>query len=195
MSDRFGRKIPILYGIVLIVIGAAIQGASQNYAMLVCARLIVGFASITLQGASPILIAELAYPTHRGKLTTLANSFYFFGGVIAAWVTFGTSTLLTEWAWRLPSILQAVVPLMQLCVLYFIPESPRYAHYGPISSWEISNLMFRWLVNQDRVEEARAILIQYHTDGDEASVLVEHELQEIIETIRIEKESEHNNIG
>lgn len=51
-----------------------------------------------------------------------------------------------------------------------LPESPRY------------------LVSKDRDEEARALLIKYHAEGDENSVLVQAEIAQIRETIRTEME-------
>lgn len=79
-------------------------------------------------------------------------------------------------AWRIPSILQAGYPIIQLIFIWWVPESPR------------------WLVAQDRAPEAAAILSYYHsgqTNPDEAhSPLVSRELAEIIQSIQIEKEAE-----
>ena len=47
LSDKFGRKFPIYLGLVGIVIGAALQAASQSYAMLV---LIISCDSAPLTG-------------------------------------------------------------------------------------------------------------------------------------------------
>lgn len=51
-----------------------------------------------------------------------------------------------------------------------LPESPRY------------------LVSKDREEEAAAILIKYHAEGDANSLLVQAEIAQIRETIRVEME-------
>lgn len=76
MSDRFGRKVPFLIGLVGCMIGAAIQAASQNLPMFIVARLVLGISTAHIAQPSPILITELAYPTHRGKITALYNTFY-----------------------------------------------------------------------------------------------------------------------
>ena len=46
-----------------------------------------------------------------------------------------------------------------------------------------------WLVAQDRTPEALAILAKYHAGGDTNSPLVLRELAEIVEAIRLEKET------
>lgn len=47
----------------------------------------------------------------------------------------------------------------------------------------------RWLLSKDRIDEARAILVKYHANGDENNEFVNAEIYEIHETLRLEKES------
>lgn len=126
LCDKFGRRPSIIFGLTFIIIGAALQSASQSYSMLVVSRLILGFASPVSQSIAPILIAELAYPTHRGKVTTMCNSVFFMGSTIAAWAVFGCGFIQSHWSWRLPALLQGLTPLLQLCLFWLVPESPRY---------------------------------------------------------------------
>jgi MFS family permease len=125
LSDRYGRKVPMLIGLTLMLVGPAIQASSQNLPMFVVSRGIIGFATVFVALPSPILITELAYPTHRGKITALFNTFFYFGAIAAAWSTYGTFKLQSTWAWRIPSALQSAIPCMQLLGFYFVPESPR----------------------------------------------------------------------
>jgi MFS family permease len=76
VSDRFGRTRPLFLGLILLGIGAALQGAAQNLAMFMVSRCLLGFATSFIGQPSPILITELAYPTHRAKITALYNTFY-----------------------------------------------------------------------------------------------------------------------
>lgn len=77
--DRFGRKPVLLSGIVIICVAAAIQGASVNLAMFIFSRLLVGFGGMFSAQPSPMLIAELAYPTHRGKYTSAYWTVFYLG--------------------------------------------------------------------------------------------------------------------
>ena len=125
ISDRYGRRVPLFIGLAILVIGAAIQAASQNLAMFIFCRGFIGAGTVFIALPSPILVTELAYPTHRGKVTALFNTFYYFGAIFAAWCTYGTFKLQSTWAWRIPSALQAGIPALQLLGIYFLPESPR----------------------------------------------------------------------
>uniref|UniRef100_A0A8H7N8P6 Major facilitator superfamily (MFS) profile domain-containing protein n=1 Tax=Bionectria ochroleuca TaxID=29856 RepID=A0A8H7N8P6_BIOOC len=89
-SNRFGRKKALCLAFIITVIGAVIQAVSINLGLLIFARFILGFGCGVMSQPSPILLAELAYPTQRGKITALYHCFYFIGAIAAAWITFGT---------------------------------------------------------------------------------------------------------
>ena len=125
LSDRYGRRVPMLAGLICMTLFAILQTASQNIAMFIVSRFLIGASTILCAQPSPILITELAYPTHRGKLTALYNSSFFIGAIIAAWGTYGTFRLNSTWSWRIPSALQAALPLLQLAFFWALPESPR----------------------------------------------------------------------
>lgn len=125
LGDRFGRRVPMMIGLVGMIVFAAVQTASQNVGMFVVSRFLIGASTIMVAQPSPILITELAYPTHRGKLTALYNSSFFFGAIIAAWGTYGTFKLNSTWSWRIPSAIQAAMPIIQLLFIWALPESPR----------------------------------------------------------------------
>jgi len=170
LGDRFGRRIPFYFGLVILITGAIIQATSHNVPQFIISRLIVGFGTSFINQPSPILISELAYPTHRGRITSLYFSTYYVGSIVAAWTTYGTfHHVHSNWSWRIPSAVQAGIPFLQLCFAWCVPESPR------------------WLVKKGRVEEARRLLTHYHAGGDEHSALVEFEMREIEESVEIEK--------
>lgn len=74
LADRFGRKPTIAVGALACVAFAIMQGMSRDIETFIAARAILGFFTSFLAQPSPIIITELAYPTHRGKLTALYNT-------------------------------------------------------------------------------------------------------------------------
>ena len=57
-------------------------------------------------------------------------------------------------AWRLPTILQCALPAMSMALVLFLPESPR------------------WLMAQNREDEAAAIFTKYHGNSRIANFAV-----------------------
>ncbi|KAK9476947.1 general substrate transporter [Lipomyces japonicus] len=171
ISDRYGRRVALFIGASIVILGAAIQGAAQSYGMFFAARLLIGLGGTISIVPAPSLLSECAYPTHRSILTTSYNIMWYMGATIAAWITYGTYFMGEDstWAWRIPSLLQGFFPLCQIIMCFFIPESPRY------------------LIYQDRIDEARKFFVKYHAEGDNSSVLVDYELTEIIQTLQAEK--------
>ena len=139
--------------------------------MYIFARLILGFGIPACIVAGSSLIGELGYPKERPILTSLFNVSYFVGQVIAAGIVFGTNSLKSDWAWRIPSFLQLAPSLLQIVFVLFLPESPR------------------WLVSHDRIEEAEAILVKYHAEGNPESEFVKGEIEQIRTTIQLENEA------
>jgi sugar porter (SP) family MFS transporter len=171
LADRFGRKLPIAIGCVIMIGGAAIQGAANSYGMFAGGRVLLGFGNSLAQICSPMLLTEIAHPQHRGRLTTVYNCLWNVGALIVSWLAFGTSFVPNEWSWRVPALLQALPSLIQGTFIYWVPESPRYH------------------IAKDRHDVALKMLAKYHANGDENNATVQFEFQEIKETLRLEFEA------
>lgn len=124
-SDRYGRRIVLLSGLVGVILATVIQATATTLAQFIVSRAVVGAAGMFVVQPSPMLIAELAYPTHRGKYTSAFWTMYYLGAILAAWATFGTQNHSGNWSWKIPTILQAGYPLVQLACFWTLPESPR----------------------------------------------------------------------
>lgn len=168
MVDRQGRRASIIFGCGLMLIGATLQGASQNLPMFLSARLILGFGAPFSIVGSASLIGELSHPKERAVMTSLFNGFFGIGTIIIAGITLVTYDMQSDWGWRIPSLLQATPSVMQLVFILLVPESPR------------------WLLSKGRGAEALAILVKYHGEGDTQSTFVRAEYADIEKTLRTE---------
>ncbi|KAF9480316.1 general substrate transporter [Pholiota conissans] len=173
IADGLGRRSCIILGACLMIIGTVVQTASQNVHMFIGARWLIGFGLNFAATGAPMLISEVAYPSQRGQLTSLYNSLWIFGSFIAAWTTFGTFHIQTSWSWRIPSAIQGFPSVIQLALIWFVPESPR------------------WLMYKGREAQALKILAYYHARGNEKDPLVEYEYQEIKAAIELDREVAH----
>ncbi|KAF2649201.1 hexose transporter-like protein [Lophiostoma macrostomum CBS 122681] len=170
LNDNYGRRWAIFFGSWVMVFGALLQCFSNGAAMYVVARLFLGFGIPFCIIAGSSLMGELAYPKERAIMTSLFNALYFVGALVAAGISFATQSIKSDWAWRIPSLLQAGPSMFQICLIFLIPESPRY------------------LISKDRAEEAYQILVHYHAEGDPDSDFVKAEMAQIETTIKIEIE-------
>ncbi|PVH71709.1 general substrate transporter [Cadophora sp. DSE1049] len=169
--DKFGRRATLVFGAVIMLLGTILQGAAKNTGMFIAARGLLGFGLAFNITAAPLLILELAFPTQRAPLVSIYNALWSLGAIAAAWITYGTFRLNNDWGWRIPSYLQGLSSVIQILSCYFIEESPR------------------WLVNNDREDKAKDLIIKYHTNGDANDYMVLVELEEIREALRLEKEA------
>lgn len=170
LSDTFGRKKTLTLGLIGVIVATIIQATSHSLGQLIASRFIVGIFGFLALQPSPMLIAELSYPSYRGKVTCLYFTFYYIGAILASWSCYGCTGRGDSWAWRIPTILQGAFPVIQTACLIFVPESPR------------------WLMSKNRVNEARSILVKHHAGGDEKDPLIDVELLEISNALDMEKE-------
>lgn len=101
-------------------------------------------------------------------MTALYNCGWFGGSIPAAAITLGTQKINSDLSWRLPLIFQCVPAAIVICVVWFLPESPR------------------WLIANSRDVEAKAFLTRFHGNGDPNHPVVELELQEFKEGIMVD---------
>ncbi|KAI0116982.1 general substrate transporter [Daldinia grandis] len=169
--DLYGRRNALVTSAVIVLLGAALQGGARNTAMFIGARGVLGFGLALNITAAPLLIMELAYPPHAAPLVSIYNSLWGLGSLMAAWITYGSFRLNSDWAWRIPSLLQGTTCGIQIGLCFLVEESPR------------------WLMSVNRNQEARDLIIKYHANGDPSDPIVAMELEEIRTALRVESEN------
>jgi MFS family permease len=92
IADIAGRRAGIITGCLLMIVGVVLQSAGLNIQMFIAARFLIGFGVAIAHGSAPLLIAELVHPQHRAIFTTIYNSTWYFGSIVAAWLTYGKVT-------------------------------------------------------------------------------------------------------
>ena len=140
LSDRFGRKLPLVSAAVLFTVAAIGTGAVNHYFQFILFRVIGGLAIGIASAISPIYIAEIAPAKIRGRLVSV-NQLTIVIGILAAQIInyliaekvpagatdeFIASSWNGQMGWRW-MFWAGVVPSSAFFLLaLFIPESPRY---------------------------------------------------------------------
>ncbi|KAK7304079.1 hypothetical protein RJT34_15102 [Clitoria ternatea] len=166
INDRFGRRIAILLADALFFIGSVIMSAATSPAILIVGRVFVGLGVGMASMASPLYISEASPTRVRGALVSL-NSFLITGGQFLSYlINLAFTNAKGSWRWMLG--VAAVPALIQIILMFSLPESPR------------------WLYRKGREEEAKAILKRIYPPQD-----VEGEIQALKESVDTEiKEAE-----
>jgi len=134
LVDRFGRKGTLIGLTLIFTIGAAMQLGPVNIEMLYASRIIAGFGLGGLSMAATLYQSETAPTSVRGVVVSLQQLAITFGIFLAGALNVG----LQHWdeGWRISYGGKAFISLAMFIAMFFMPESPR------------------WLVSQDRREEA-----------------------------------------
>ncbi|KAI3983389.1 hypothetical protein MKX01_013456 [Papaver californicum] len=157
-SDAIGRKWTMGLAAVIFQTGALVMTFAPTFEVLMIGRLFAGVGIGFGVMVAPVYIAEISPTIARGSLTSFPEIFINLGILLGYVSNYAFSGFSVHTGWRimlgvgiLPSVFIGVA-------LFVIPESPR------------------WLVLQNRVDEARAVLLK--TNDNEAEV--EERLAEIL---------------
>ncbi|BBN06225.1 MFS transporter, SP family, sugar:H+ symporter [Marchantia polymorpha subsp. ruderalis] len=123
VTRKYGRRLTLIAGGLNFSIGAVLNGAATNLAMLVIGRLFLGMGVGLSAQAAPVYIAEMAPAKIRGALV---NSFQF-----SLTVGFFASSLLNYFAnkihpygWRIALGVQSLPAVMLSLSAFFLPDTP-----------------------------------------------------------------------
>ncbi|OIW08381.1 hypothetical protein TanjilG_03057 [Lupinus angustifolius] len=156
-SDIIGRKWTMALAAVVFQAGALTMTLAPSYAVLMIGRILAGIGIGFGVMISPIYIAEISPNVSRGSLTTYPEIFINVGILLGYVSNYAFSGLSAHINWRVMLAVGILPAVFIGFALFIIPESPR------------------WLVMQNRIDEARAVLLKTNEDEKE----VEERLAEI----------------
>ena len=154
IADFLGRRLTILYGALIFIVGSFIACFANSIPVLIGARFVlgasIGFTSVT----APVYLCELAPPHLRGRLVGFYQLYFTLGMALASVVGYMFTTSETTGNWHAMFGVGAVPAAVLFLLVLALPESPR------------------WLVAKGQVEKATALLHTY-TTPEGASLFLE----------------------
>lgn len=128
MAIKLGRKKSLLLNNLFVVLAALLAGcsrAAKSFEMIMLSRFLAGVNSGVGMNIQPMYLGESAPPQYRGAVALTSASFTALGLVLGQ--TVGLRELLgSEERWPLLLASNVVPGLIQLVLLPWAPESPRY---------------------------------------------------------------------
>jgi SP family sugar:H+ symporter-like MFS transporter len=165
LSDRLGRRNLIIIAAILFTVGAIGAALAPNVGVLVLFRVVLGLGVGAAALVVPLYLSEIAPTQIRGAISSL-NQLNIVVGILLAYIVNALLANAEAWRWMLG--LAAIPSLVLLIGMYFLPETPR------------------WLVSQDRDEDARDVLRRSRNEEE-----TEREIREIREV----EEQEEGGLG
>ncbi|KAJ5629106.1 general substrate transporter [Penicillium lividum] len=160
IGDILGRKKTFMLGLIITIIGSALQSTSFSLPQLVIGRFITGLGFGGVSATGPNWQSETTTPRLRGLVVMLQSTFLCSGLALAGWIEYGLSFVEGSVTWRFPLAFPAFLCLISLCWAPVWPDSPR------------------WLIKKGRIDEARDILAIL-LDTEVTSGEVVHQIEEI----------------
>ncbi|XP_074272180.1 putative polyol transporter 4 [Silene latifolia] len=139
-SDAIGRKWTMALAAGIFQTGAAIMALAPNFGVLLTGRLFAGVGIGFGVMIAPVYIAEIAPAIARGSLTSFPEIFINFGILLGYISNYAFAGLPAHISWRVMLGVGILPSVFIAGALFIIPESPR------------------WLVMQNRIDEATLVL-------------------------------------
>ena len=165
--DTWGRRMGMLIGAFIIVIGVIIQITcieTASVGQFKAGRFFLGFGVAIAAAAGPVYVVEISHPAHRG----LYNVMWPVGALVAAGCARGGVEHEGNVSWMIPIGIQMMFPGIICIGSMLLPESPR------------------WLYTRGRQEQATDILVKLHGHGNRDSEWVKLQLQEYEQHLEME---------
>ncbi|KAI2500117.1 major facilitator superfamily-like protein [Fragilaria crotonensis] len=155
ISDSYGRRRTFIMAALGFILGVAIMSMAPSYEILLCGRFFVGMGIGIGLAIDPLYIAEVSPATRRGELVCWSEIALNVGIVLGFASGIVLYPLSNNQEWRVMLALGAILPIVMIVlVLKVMPESPR------------------WLIANNRFEEARSILERIYPHGFDIDAVV-----------------------
>ncbi|KAJ5550242.1 hypothetical protein N7461_004940 [Penicillium sp. DV-2018c] len=129
-GDKLGRRLMIMHGACVMIIGVIIQIAGVKgqggTAQFMVGRIITGIGNGMNTSTIPTYQAECSRSSNRGLLICIEGGIIAIGTMIAYWIDFGASYGPDDLIWRFPIGFQIVFGAIIIIGMYYLPDSPRY---------------------------------------------------------------------
>ncbi|KAL7609944.1 probable polyol transporter 4 isoform X1 [Lactuca sativa] len=162
-SDALGRKWTMGIAAIIFQIGALIMTLAPSFQVLMMGRLLAGIGIGFGVMIAPVYIAEISPTISRGSFTSFPEIFINIGILLGYVSNYAFSGFSSHINWRIMLAVGILPSVFIAFALFIIPESPR------------------WLVMQNRVDEARSVLMK----TNEIEAEVEERLSEILKAAGI----------
>lgn len=134
LSDRFGRRIPLMANVIYFSVVEVLCGFAPNFTVFLILRALFGIGMGGEWGVGASLAMEAAPPKWRGILSGILQSGYSIGYLLAA---VAARFLLPVWGWRPMFWIGALPALLALYIRTKVPESEAWKQHRVATTGQV----------------------------------------------------------
>jgi SHS family lactate transporter-like MFS transporter len=138
LSDRYGRRIPLMANVIYFSLIELLCGFSPNYKFFFVMRALFGIGMGGEWGVGASLAMEAAPIRWRGVLSGILQSGYPIGNMLAA---LAARFILPAWGWRPMFWIGALPALLALYIRAKVPESEAWKQHRVASTGQILRIV------------------------------------------------------
>src|SRR6266436_4844256 len=138
LSDRYGRRIPLMANVIYFSIIELACGFAPNFTVFLVLRALFGIGMGGEWGVGASLAMEAAPPKLRGILSGILQSGYSIGYLLAA---IAARFLLPMWGWRPMFWIGALPALLALYIRSKVPESEAWKQHRAASTGQVLRIV------------------------------------------------------
>ncbi|MFC8149987.1 MFS transporter [Bacillus paralicheniformis] len=123
LADRVGRKYVFMITLLFFSIGSGLSALTTTLWAFLVLRFFVGMG---LGGELPVastLVSETVAPERRGRIVVLLESFWAFGWLAAALISY---FIIPAYGWQIALLITAIPAIYALYLRIALPDSPKY---------------------------------------------------------------------
>lgn len=123
MADRVGRKYVFIITLLFFSVGSGLSALTTTLTAFLILRFFVGMG---LGGELPVastLVSETVPPERRGRVVVLLESFWAFGWLAAALISY---FIIPNYGWQIALLITALPAFYALYLRLALPDSPKY---------------------------------------------------------------------
>src|SRR5882672_9772471 len=140
LSDRYGRRIPLMINVIYFSVIELLCGFAPNYTFFLIMRALFGIGMGGEWGVGASMVMEAAPVRWRGILSGILQSGYTLGYLLAA---VAARFLLPAFGWRAMFWAGAVPALLALYIRTKVPESEAWKQHRAASTGEVLRVVAR----------------------------------------------------
>jgi len=151
MADRIGRKHVFMITILLFSIGSGLSAFTSSLSIFLLLRFLIGMG---LGGELPVastLVSESVPKEKRGQVVVLLESFWAFGWLVAALISY---FVIPDYGWETAMLISVIPAIYAIYLRWNLPDSPKYLQVEKEKKLSIKDSMLMLWSKDNRKQTA-----------------------------------------